>query len=333
MLPDKKVVIFGLGGTIASIPGLAPGVSPQLAAYDIVRAVPELEKRAEIECIPFRTVPGAHLRVEDLVGLAVEIERCHRSGSHGVVVMQGTDTIEETAFALDLLVGTSGGVVITGAMRNPTVAGADGPANILAAVTVAASPQFRDVGAVVVLNDSVHAAAWVCKSHTTAPSAFVSPMTGPIGWISEGEAKLAWVPRQRHKIPLGDMRDEIADVGLLSTWLGDDGRLVRAATHLGYAGLVIAGLGGGHVSIEVADALGEAAVQLPIILASRTGAGDVLRQTYGFVGSEMDLIGRGLLPAGPLDGVKARLLLALCLTRSNRDVAAALRDFRSFTAR
>lgn len=323
----EKIVIFGLGGTIASIPGAGGGAAPALGAEEIVKAVPELAALASIECSAFRKLPGAHLKVEDLIALAAAIEQAHRSGARGVVVMQGTDTIEETAFALDLLVGTTGAVVVTGAMRNPTLPGADGPANILAAATVAASGAFNDVGTVVVLNDTVHAAGWVRKSHSSAPSAFESPMTGPMGWVAEGRACRAWVPQRGSGIALDSLGSDAANVGLLSTWLGDDGRLVTAAAAAGYSGLVIAALGGGHTSVEVADALAEAAQRMPVVLASRTGAGEVLRRTYGFAGSEMDLIQRGAIPAGALDGVKARLLLALLLSRSDGGPAQAARDF------
>lgn len=331
MQPLNRVVVFGLGGTIASIPGAGEGVAPELSADEIVRAVPDLARLAEIECVAFRKLPGAHLRLQDLTELAAAIEARLISGAQGVVVMQGTDTIEETAFALDLLVAAPGAVVVTGAMRNPTVPGADGPANLLGSVTVAASGRFRDTGAVVVLNDAIHAAKWVRKAHASAPSAFVSPMTGPIGWLSEGRAVAAWSPPRAACLFSGAFRSPPAEVASLATWPGDDGRLVQAAVAAGYEGLVVAGLGGGHVASPVADALEQAARDIPVVLASRTGAGEVLRQTYSFVGSEMDLAARGLLSAGFLGAEKARLLLALLLSRSHRSAGEAAADFASFT--
>ncbi|WP_210275314.1 asparaginase [Martelella soudanensis] len=327
----KRVVIFGLGGTIASTATSSIGVVPQLDVTEIIDAVPSIETLAKIECVSFRNLPGAHLCVEDLFQLATDIEQAHCDGADGVVVVQGTDTIEETAYVLDLLVGTAGAVVVTGAMRNPTLPSADGPANLLAAVTVASTETFGNVGTVVVLNDSVHAAAWVRKAHTGSPSAFASPMTGPMGWISEKAAYKAWSPTRPGNIATAHLNEKAAKVALLNTWLGDDGGLVRAVVDLGFDGVVIAGLGGGHTNVAVASALEEIAKSVPVVIVSRVGAGETLRNTYGFLGSEMDLASRGLVSAASLDGVKARLLLTLLLSRRDSDTGAALKDFQRFS--
>src|SRR5436309_9516363 len=135
MIPDglPSVSVLALGGTIAST-GSGGGVTPRLTADQLVESVPGLAEVTHIEAGTFRQVPSPELTLVDLVALAREIEERLRRGATGVVVTQGTNTIEETAFVLDLLVHSEAPVVVTGAMRNPTLAGADGPANLLGAV-------------------------------------------------------------------------------------------------------------------------------------------------------------------------------------------------------
>jgi L-asparaginase len=226
-------------------------------------------------------------------------------------VTQGTDTIEETSFALDVLVRHPRPVVVTGAMRNPTLPGADGPANLLAAVQVAASACAVDLGCVVVMNDEIHAARFVRKTHTSSSSTFVSTTAGPVGWVTEGRVR---APLQPSTLPpIAAVTEPVPPVALLAVTLGDDSRVVDQLETLGYSGLVLEALGGGHVPAKMVPSLERLANRMPVVLASRAGGGEVLRETYGFPGSERDLIARGLVPSGALDGRKARILLSLLL--------------------
>lgn len=310
MLPE--VAVLSMGGTISSTDTGGKGVEPTLTGEALVSDVPEIADAAEVSAASFRQAASGELTIDDLVELAAEITRRVDGGASGAVVTQGTDTIEETAFVLDLLVDRDAPVVVTGAMRNPTLPGADGPANLLAAVQVAASEAARGIGTVVVLNDEIHAARYVKKTHTENPATFKSPLTGPVGWMSEGTPRIAMRPIRRHHITLApDVRDR--PVALLKAMLGDDGRLIGEIGRLGYAGLVIEALGGGHMPSRTVESLTALAAEMPVVLASRTGSGEVLRRTYGFPGSEIDLLDRGLINAGPLDGLKARLLLSLLL--------------------
>jgi L-asparaginase len=164
------LAVFGLGGTIAMTQAPDGGVSPALSAADLLAAVPGLSGiEAGLRTADFRRKPGASLSFTDLFELADAINDALRDGSTGVVVTQGTDTIEEVAYVLDLLLDTDAPVVVTGAMRNPTMAGPDGPANILAAIRVAISPGARGMGCLVVLGDQIHAARWVQKPIRRAP--------------------------------------------------------------------------------------------------------------------------------------------------------------------
>ena len=307
-----EVNILSLGGTIAMTETGEGGVEPTLTGEDLVSAVPQLSDVAYVSAVPFRQIPGAHLSIYDLIDLAADIERRIDDGADGIVVTQGTDTIEESAFALDLLVDRDVPVVVTGAMRNPTLPGADGPANLLAAVRVTVSKDARGLGTVVVLNDEIHAARFVQKAHTSNPAAFCSPLAGPVGWISEGVPRVILHPVKKHKIKLPQNREDHR-VALLTITLGDDGRLLKAVEREGYTGLVIEALGGGHVPLTMVEALEDLADKMPVVLASRTGSGYVLTSTYGFPGSETDLLARGLVSAGALGGPKARLLLDLLL--------------------
>lgn len=311
-MSPPKLAILSLGGTISSVNTGGPGVQPSLTGEALVEAIPQLSEIAEISAASLRQVPGWALNLEDLIEVAGEAKRAIDEGAAGVVVTQGTDSIEETVFVLDLLVNRGAPVVVTGAMRNPTLPGADGPANLLAAVQVASSEAARSLGAIVVFNDEVHAARYVQKTHTQNPATFRSAMTGPIGWISEGKVRIAVRPTKHHHIELDALHGD-QSVALLKLGLGGDERILGAVGELGYAGLVVEGLGGGHVPSHMAEPLGALAAEMPVVLASRTGSGEVLRSTYSFPGSEMDLLERGLISAGTLDGLKSRLLLTLLL--------------------
>ena len=306
------VAVFSLGGTISATETGGSGVEPTLTGEALVEDVPEIADVAEVSAESFRQVPGSELTLDDLIELSAEIKSRIDEGAKGVVVTQGTDSIEETAFVLDLLVNVEAPVVVTGAMRNPTLPGAEGPANLLASVQVAASEATRGIGTVVVLNDEIHAARFAQKTHTSNPATFRSPLSGPIGWVSEGNPRIATRPVGRHHVVLPSETQD-RPVALYTVALGDDGRLLSSIGQLGYKGLVIEAFGAGHVPSVMVEPLEGLASEMPVVLASRTRGGEVLKNTYGFPGSETDLLERGLINAGMLDGLKARLFLSLLL--------------------
>lgn len=306
-----RVVVFGLGGTIAMTATQSGGVTPTLSAEDLVAAVPGLaETGIGIDVVDFRRLPGASLTFADLDDLLTAITQVLADGATGVVITEGTDPIEEVAYHLDLHYGGPQPVIVTGAMRNPAMAGADGPANLLAAVITAAAASARERGVLVVLNDEIHAASQVRKTHSTSTSAFQSPNSGPLGTLIERSPRWFSGLPIRHVVPsrANQPRPGHPRVRLHTVTLDDDPDLFDDIEQRA-DGLIVAGMGVGHVPADLVESLAKTAAHIPIVLTSRIGRGASLHSTYGFAGSERDLLSKGLISAGHLDGLKARILL------------------------
>ena len=323
-----RVTVIGLGGTIASLemdsdePSV--GALPRLDAADLVAAVPGLANVAQVTGCSFRRLSSASLSLADVLDVSAMIGASLADGADAVVVTQGTDTLEETSFVLDLLYDRPETLVLTGAMRLASSPGADGPANLAAAIQVAVAAEAQGLGAVVVMADEIHAARWVAKRHTSWVAAFDSPMTGPIGWVSEGQTRIATRPVPRPTMPAPSSK-ALRPVATIAVGIGDDGRVLAGLPALGYAGLVVEGMGVGHVPGSTVATLAEVAAEIPVVIASRTGSGELLRTTYGFPGSEIDLLSRGIVSAGALSAPKARLLLMLLIAGGTpRDELAAV---------
>ncbi|GAB2612728.1 asparaginase [Kribbella endophytica] len=305
-----SVALFTLGGTIS-----VAGGSNRLTGAELTAAVPGLADLGSVlEVQDVEAVPSGNLTLATMLDVVDAASKAVSAGASGVVVTQGTDTLEETAFMVDQVWPHPHPFVLTGAMRNPTLAGPDGPANLLAAARVACSPAARDLGALVVFNDQIHAARWVRKTHSTSTATFASPNAGPIGHVVEDQVRILTKPARQDGVPgrpeAGDL--DAARVALYTVTMDDDGLLLEglADTH---QGLVVAGFGVGHVPSALAPVLGALAERMPVVLTSRTGGGSVLRSTYKAIGSESDLLGRGLIDGGFLDPYKARVLLRLLL--------------------
>lgn len=311
--PLPEIAVFSLGGTIAMSAKGEGGVTPGLDAADLVDAAPAVRGRVEPKPVAFRRVPSVDLSPTDIAELAQAIGEAFQAGAAGAVVTQGTDTMEETAFLLDLLLEPGRPVVVTGAMRNPTLAGADGPANLTSALFAAASEACVGAGVLVAMNDELHAARHVRKSHAHRPSAFTSPATGPVGWVAEDRVRLA--ARPVRKLPVFGLKGEAPWVPILTFGLGSDARDVETLAAAKPRGLVVAAAGAGHVPSAAVEALAQLAAQVPVVFASRTAGGETARATYAYPGSETDLLRRGLIGAGDLDPLKARVLLMLLVAQ------------------
>ncbi|MEU0969054.1 asparaginase [Streptomyces sp. NPDC005917] len=317
------VAVASLGGTITMTrdvataasddpsPRRTQGVTPSLTAADLTSAVPELSAVAEIRAETLFTMPGASIGVTELLAALDWARAAVADGAAGVVLVQGTDTLEESAYLLDLYWDRPEPLVMAGAMRPPQYPGADGPANLMAAVLTAAEPDARGLGVLVVLGDEVHAAVRVRKTDSSMVGAFSSAPFGPLARVHEGRVAYGNRPPRPRPAPLPRPAapDRSPRVALLETFLGDDGDLLSLVADAGYDGTVLAAFGVGHVSADLAAVISKANEQMPVVFATRTGSGPVFHGTYGFTGSERDLTVRGAIPAGWLDARKARLLL------------------------
>jgi L-asparaginase len=297
---------------------------PTFSAADLVAAVPGLEEVADVEMRDVTRLPSNDMTFALARRVAREARSAVERGCAGVVVTQGTDTIEELAYCLDLLVPGDAPTVVTGAMRHAGLASADGGGNLLDAVRAAASVEARGLGCLVVLNSEIHSARTVRKAHTSSLGAFTSPGVGPLGWLAEGEPRLRERPYQRVLVALPPDAPVVRPP-LVRIAMDDDGWWLPAILACGAPGLVVEGTGGGHVPSWLSGRLIELAGRIPVVMTSRSGDGEVLTRTYGgFGGSETMLLEGGVIPGGTLDGLKARVLLGLLLS-----AGADAREIRS----
>ena len=326
-----RVSVYSLGGTIAMSGDTGQGANLALNADDLVKQIPSLDQYASVKSQAFLSKTSSNISFDDLIKLAAKIRSDFLDGSDGVVVIQGTDAMEETAFVLDLLLGDLGPVAVTGAMRTSEAVSAEGPANIFAAIIAVSSPQLKaaNAGVVLVANDDVHAARFVTKSHTAKTSTFTSPECGPIGLVSEGQLYLYTVPANRPHFDFAHI-ESVPDVALVVSAFDDDGRMLNYVKDAGYKAAVLEAFGAGHLSHAVSDLAEQLARDMIVMVASRTGAGPTFTKTYGYKGAEVDLANRGLLLAGALGARKARILLALLLANRStfNEVEAAFLKFK-----
>lgn len=324
----KRIHILALGGTIATRPDATGAMQMGLGADDLVAAVPALAGLAEIRAQTVSRVGSHSLSFDQIHALARSIRELD---ADGVVVTQGTDTLEETSFLLDLLLSSNMPVVVTAAMRNPSLTSPDGPGNLLAAVRVACDPwvraHARELGVIAVMLDEVYAAAEVLKIHPTRLNAFGSPQTGPLAALVEDRVVPMSLPVRDAVVAAqaklaASSSGKAAPVALLWMSLDDDGRLIEllatAPDHVRYRGAVIGAMGGGHTPERATAAIYRLATAMPTVVAPRAGGGPMLRHTYGGPSSEIALRKAGLIWGGRLNPVKARVLLETCL-RGNLD--------------
>jgi len=314
LISNLHVVILTTGGTIAmQHDAAAGGAIPTLGAADFVDFMAALPPGLpELRTEELVNLPSSHFTLETLQIIRERVAAlAAETDVGGIVVTHGTDTLEETAYLLDLTVPGEKPVVLTGAMRTASDVGYEGYANLLAAVRVAAAVRARGLGAVVVFNDEIHAARHVTKMHTLSPATFQSPGWGPVGRV-EGDAVTVIAERrpERRMLPWRGLEP---NVPLLKLTVGMGTGLLEDVLARGARGVVIEALGGGRVPPWWLPALEQARDQgVPVVIASRCPSGRVW-DAYGYPGAYRTLVDLGCLFAGGLNGQKARVKLMVVL--------------------
>lgn len=318
-MKEKRITVIFTGGTIAM--GVDPrtgGAVPLLSGEDLMTSMPDLKSVADIDILNFCNKPGPHILLSDVFELSKVIKGLFaQNRSDGVVITHGTDTLEETAYALDLLSSCDNPVIVTGSMRNSSMISADGPANLFNAILTAADIASQNKGVMVVFNNEIHTARDITKASATQLNAFRSPLFGPIGMIHGRSVQFVRQGGLRESIPVERIS---AQVELIKFTLGMSSFLLDAILDSSIDGVAIEGAGVGHVSPEVAQAIGCIVDSgKPAVLTSRCYESLVIEDGYAFVGSEKYLRELGAIPAPGLGGPKARIKLILALSHT-RDI-------------
>ncbi|WP_316569771.1 asparaginase [Neobacillus sp. YIM B06451] len=308
----RKVVLLTTGGTIASKPNKTSGklASGELTGEELVEMC-NLPEDIEVVVESVFQKASMHITFRDLVYLKDKIEHYFKDESvAGVVVTHGTDTLEETAYFLDLTVDDSRPVVVTGSQRSPEDLGSDVFINLRHAIYSACSPDLSDVGTVVVFNERIFAARYVKKEHASNIQGFNSFGFGYLGIIDNDEVFIYQKPLKREVYKL---LDGIPRIDIVKCYIGGDGTFIKAARESGAKGIVLEGVGRGQVAPLMMDEI-EKAIDSGIIVVITTSAEEgAVYPTYDYKGSAFDLVTKGAILGSDNDSKKARIKLAVAL--------------------
>jgi len=313
--PLPRVVVLATGGTIASkydpkVGALAPGVT----GAELVSAVPGLDKIARVEVEQVANIGSMDMTPDIWRQLAKRANALLATdGISGIVVTHGTDTLEETAYFLDLTVTSTKPVVLVGAQRAASYFDSDGPRNLLNAVRVAISPEAAGKGTLVVMNGQINAAREVTKTNTIEVETFKTLEFGALGVADLGAVRFYRAPLRRQTIALAD-NQRLGRVEIVSQYAGADGRLISLLVQQGNLdGIVVEGFGLGHVTVGTFEAIKEVRRRgIPVVLATRVYTGRVVP----LYARDVELQQLGCIRADNLSAQKSRVLLMLALTRT-----------------
>lgn len=321
----KKVAVVFNGGTISmKVDKRLKAAVPSLTSEEILSMVTGIERFAKIESYTFSNLPSPQMSPKDMIELSLYIKNLlKRDDIDGVVITHGTDSLEETAFLLDLTIKSSKSVVITGSMRSASELGYDGPANLSAAICTAISEGARNRGVLVCLNDEINCAHEVTKANSMSLNAFRSPSFGPIGIVDNNQVIFYRDNIKKEQILTDNIDDKVV---LFKCVSGMDSSLIDYSIAAGVSGIVIEGMGRGNVPPNAVPGIKNAIEKnIPVVLVSRCYEGRVL-DTYGYHGGGKELREMGVIFADNLPGQKARIKLMLALSVT-KDTAIIKRMF------
>ncbi|MDR5750557.1 MULTISPECIES: asparaginase [unclassified Caballeronia] len=326
-----RIAVLATGGTIAGQAGDASktaGYKAGVVGVDkLLEAVPALSQVARIHAEQVASIDSKDMSIALWVTLAARInELLATDDFDGVVITHGTDTLEETAYLLHLTVKSDKPVVLTAAMRPSSALSADGPLNLLNAVTVAAHASAAKQGVLVAFNNQIHCARDVTKTSTYAVDAFRSSEIGALGWVQDGRVEFQRKALRRHTSHSQfDANDALPAVEIVASYAGASRAAIDALVATGVKGLVIAGTGNGSVHASLQQALADATKQgVAVVRSSRVGSGHVMRN-----GAASD-DALGSVSAGTLNPYKARVLLMLALAAGITDPGAIQEVFDTY---
>ncbi|WP_422487347.1 asparaginase [Gudongella sp. DL1XJH-153] len=311
----KKLAIIFTGGTISMKfdPELHAAI-PALNADEIVSTLKNIEDIADVEVINYANLPSPHITPSIMMDVYhLVMEKLADPTIDGVIVTHGTDTMEETAYMLDLLIDSPKPVVVVGAMRNFSELGYDGASNLSAAICTAVSDRSRDKGVLVVMNNEVNAASQVTKTNTLSLDTFKSPEFGALGIVDNDEIIYYRSIVSRQVIGSKKIEEKVA---LIKAVAGMESDMIDFCIDSGYKGIVIEAMGRGNLPPQMVPGVKRAIEKnIPVVLVSRCNTGRVL-YTYGYEGGGKQLRDMGAILGGNLPGQKARIKLMLILGRT-----------------
>ena len=308
----KKIAIIFNGGTISmKIDEKIKAAVPSLSAEEIMSMIPGVEEYAEIEAYTFSSMPSPHMTLETMLKLSkFTTELVEREDIDGVVITHGTDTLEETAYLLDLTVKTKKPVVVTGAMRSGSELGYDGPFNLATSICTAISDEAVGRGVLVCFNGELNSASEVTKANSMALNAFRTPNFGPIGIVDNDNVIFYRDANHLEKYDVSEIKKQVA---LIKCVVDMDSSYIDYLIEKGCGGIVIEALGRGNVPPKMVEGIKKAIeLKIPVVVVSRCFEGRVF-ESYGYEGGGKQLKDLGVIFGDTLPGQKARIKLILAI--------------------
>jgi|SRR5690554_6826458 len=301
----KKVLVITTGGTISMRYDNDMGVIPDDNLIDLLYNFPQLTSAAEIDILEYSNLPSPHITPENMFELAKLVDKTIRDYD-GIVITHGTDTLEETAYMLDLVLTTRKPVIFTAAMRSGSELGLDGPRNIVGAVRVAVHHESIDKGVLVVMNDEIHTARDVVKADTGKLESFVSPNYGILGIVDSDRVVYHRKLLFRENVWTKELE---YNIDLIKATAGMDGRYIEASIARKAKGIIIEAFGRGNLPLTMVEPIRKAlARDIVMVITSRVFKGRVLPE-YGYEGGGFHLNKMGVILGEDLKGPKARIKL------------------------